>query len=73
MDIEDWRPDGGREQRMNCERWGCDSLKWFIYWMQNIPGADNGIMYNSRKLSNWRVFIGDFDYVLEHKLGLIEN
>ncbi|MDD5120859.1 MAG: hypothetical protein PHR84_06085 [Candidatus Omnitrophica bacterium] len=72
-DIEDWRPDGGREQRMNCERWGCDSLKWFIYWMQNIPGADNGIMYNNRKLNNWWVFIGDFDYALEHKLGLIEN
>jgi len=72
-DIEDWKPDGGHEQRMNCERWNCDSLKWFIYWMQNIPGADNGILYINKKLSNWWIFIGDFDYAVEHKLGLIED
>ena len=43
-DIEDWKPDGsGKKQRMNCDRWGGDSLKWFVYWMQNIPGADNGL------------------------------
>ncbi len=72
-DIEDWKPDGGQEQRMNCERWGCDSLRWFLYWMQNIPGADNGIMYKNKKLSNWWIFIGDFDYAVEHKLGLIED
>ena len=44
-DIEDWKPDGtGKKQRMNCDRWGGDSLKWFVYWMQNIPGADNGLI-----------------------------
>jgi hypothetical protein len=31
---------------MNCDRWGGDSLRWFVYWMQNIPGADNGLLYN---------------------------
>lgn len=61
-DIEDWKPDGsGQEQRMNCTRWNCDSLSWFIYWMQNLPGANNGLTYQGRTLTNWWRFIGDFD------------
>lgn len=61
-DIEDWRPDGsGQKQRMNCTRWNCDSLTWFIYWMQNLPGANNGLTYQRRPLTNWWRFIGDFD------------
>jgi hypothetical protein len=44
-DIEDWKPDGsGRKQRMNCDRWGGDSLKWFVYWMQNIPGGQRSCL-----------------------------
>lgn len=70
-DIEDWRPDGtGRRQRMNCDRWGGDSLKWFIYWMQNLPGADNGLRYNGRPLNNWWIFIGDFDNAVKSKRKL---
>ena len=61
-DIEDWRPDGtGKKQRMNCDRWGGDSLKWFVYWMQNIPGANNGLKDNGKSLTNWWTFMGDFD------------
>ena len=61
-DIEDWSPEGtGQKQRMNCTRWNCDSLTWFIYWMQNLPGADNGLSYRGRPLDNWWAFIGDFD------------
>ena len=61
-DIEDWRPDGGGQRvRINCDRWQGDSLQWFIYWMQNLPGADNGITYRGRPLNNWWRFIGDFD------------
>jgi hypothetical protein len=61
-DIEDWRPDGtGQKQRLNCTRWNCDSLTWFVYWMQNLPGANNGLTYRGRPLTNWWRFIGDFD------------
>ncbi len=70
-DIEDWRPDGtGKEQRMNCDRWNGDSLQWFVYWMQNLPGADNGLTYRNRALSNWWIFIGDFDGAMSRKLKL---
>ncbi len=73
-DIEDWRPEGGgQKQRMNCGRWNGDSLTWFIYWMQNLPGADNGLTYRGRPLTNWWTFIGDFDKAMAAKLGLIQR
>lgn len=71
-DIEDWQPDRvGRRQRINCTRWNCDSLTWFIYWMQNLPGADNGLTYRGRPLTNWWAFIGDFDAAMRARLDLV--
>ena len=71
-DIEDWNPDGtGEKQRVNCARWKCNSLQWFVYWMQNLPGADNGLTYRGRPLSNWWAFIGDFDGAMAARLGLV--
>jgi len=73
-DIEDWRPEGGgQKQRMNCTRWNGDSLTWFIYWMQNLPGADSGLTYRGRPLTNWWTFIGDFDKAMAAKLGLVQR
>ncbi|MFH0887973.1 MAG: serine hydrolase [Planctomycetota bacterium] len=70
-DIEDWKPDGsGEKQSMNCEKWQGNSLKWFIYWMQNIPGKNNGLVYNNNPLNNWWIFIGDFDNAMKNKLKL---
>jgi hypothetical protein len=71
-DIEDWKPDGtGKKQRMNCDRWGGNSLKWFVYWMQNIPGAGNGLSYKGKPLNNWWVFMGDFDSAMKRKMTLV--
>jgi hypothetical protein len=58
---------------MNCTRWKCDSLTWFIYWMQNLPGADNGLSYQGRPLTNWWTFIGDFDGAMRRNLGLVSD
>jgi hypothetical protein len=61
-DIEDWHPQGGGVKTfMNCQRWNADSLTWFIYWMQNIPGRDNGLTYFGLPLTNWWTLVGDFD------------
>ncbi|HMN31028.1 MAG TPA: hypothetical protein PKE45_22930 [Caldilineaceae bacterium] len=70
-DIEDWRPEGGRRQRLNAARWRGDSLTWFIYWMQNLPGHGNGLTYRGRPLTNWWTFIGDFDGAMQQRLGLV--
>jgi len=72
-DIEDWRPDGGGQKTpINCDRWNGDSLQWFIYWMQSLPGANNGLSFRGRPLSNWWTFIGDFDGAMRARLGLVE-
>jgi hypothetical protein len=56
---------------INCDRWQGDSLRWFIYWMQSLPGADNGLTYRGRPLTNWWSFIGDFDGAMRARLGLV--
>lgn len=71
-DIEDWTPEGiGPKQRLNCNRWNGDSLTWFVYWMQNLPGANNGLTYRGRPLTNWWRFISNFDEAMERGLKLV--
>jgi hypothetical protein len=71
-DIEDWRPEGGGKKIfINSDRWNRDSLTWFIYWMQNLPGANNGLTYRGKRLSNWWQFIGDFDAAMSQSRGLV--
>ena len=71
-DIEDWKPDGsGKKQRMNCDRWKGNSLTWFVYWMQSLPGAGSGLTYQGKPLNNWWVFIGDFDGAMQRKMTLV--
>ena len=71
-DIEDWRPDGsGRRQRINCDRWQGDSLKWFVTWMQSLPGAACGLTHEGKPLRNWWVFIGDFDRAMAQRMKLV--
>ncbi len=70
-DIEDWTPEGtGQKKHINCDRWNRDSLTWFVYWMQNLPGANNGLSYRGRPLTNWWMFIGDFDGAMSRKMDL---
>lgn len=72
-DIEDWKPDGfGKTQRMNADRWGRDGIKWRVYWMQAIPGLDNGLTYRGRKLRNWWSFVSDWDKAKREKWTLVE-
>ncbi len=73
-DIDDWKPDGtGMKTRMNCDRWGGNSLRWFVYWMQHLPGPNNGLTLEGRPLENWWVFIGDYDKAKREGLGLLRK
>ncbi|MBM4059940.1 MAG: hypothetical protein FJ265_02440 [Planctomycetes bacterium] len=61
-DIEDWHPDHpGKVQRINCERWGRDPVRWRIYWLQAIPGAGSGLTCRGKPLTNWWSFVADWD------------
>jgi hypothetical protein len=71
-DIEDWRPDGrGEKTWLNCRRWNRNSVEWFVYWMQNLPGAENALTHEGRALTNWWKFIGDFDRAMRLGTGLV--
>lgn len=72
-DIEDWRPESiGEKISINCDKWQGDSLKWFIYWMQSLPGAGNNLPYLGKKLTNWWVVIGDYDGMIQMPNALFE-
>ena len=65
-DCEDWKPDkSGQLHTFNCDKWNCDSLTFFKWWMQNVPGYRNGLYDNGKQLKNWWDFIGDFDAAME--------
>lgn len=73
-DIEDWKPEGfGARQRINCEKWNCDSLTWFVYWMRSIPGERNGLIYKGKPLTNWWAWMGDYDAAVGSKMGMVEK
>jgi hypothetical protein len=72
-DMNDWKPDGsGKKTRMNCDTWGGNSLRWFVYWMQHLPGPGNGLSFHGKKLNNWWLFIGEYDLARREGLRLTE-
>ncbi len=73
-DIEDWKPDGtGQKLPISSEKWGGNSLKWFVYWMQNLPAHENGLTCEGKNLQNWWIFIGDYDNSRKKQLGLVSS
>jgi len=69
--CEDWHPDGsGEVEQVNCYTWGDHTCpddagaSFKIWWMQNIPGRDNNLIFEERILRNWWDFSCDFDLSL---------
>jgi len=71
-DCMNWLPDGGGSKNtISCTTWGgsdCQQndyggggVAYKVWWMQSIPGLNNGLTYGGRDLKNWWSFIGDFD------------
>jgi hypothetical protein len=74
-DCEDWAPAGGVQKEVSLDTWASipyawpatgtisqlNESQWYIYWMQNIPGAGNTIPYNATRIENWWTFIGNWD------------
>jgi len=67
--CEDWHPDG-EVKDVSCHTWygatcvangGVEFKEW---WMQNIPGKTNGLLYLGNQMRDWWEFIGDFDDAL---------
>ncbi|MFH1601503.1 MAG: hypothetical protein ABIB61_00930 [Candidatus Shapirobacteria bacterium] len=76
-DCENWKPEGGAQKNLNCQTWGkyfgckscsntftdstCTEVAYYVWWMQNLPGKNNGIIYQGKEMFNFWSFIGDFD------------
>jgi hypothetical protein len=47
--------------------------QWYIYWMQNMPGYQNGISYAAGKnMTNWWYFTANWDDAVSSGMGLHE-
>ncbi|HPA46535.1 MAG TPA: hypothetical protein PLZ55_02830 [bacterium] len=45
--------------------------QFYMYWRQNIPGYQNGIVFDGNKeITNWWRFIGDWDNAIREGVGL---
>jgi|GEM_PF-4602736 len=75
-DCETWNPDGPSTTKpVNCETWqkyaynkpGCiddGGLAFSVWWMQNLPGHNNGLTFKGKALRNWWEYYSRTDVVL---------
>jgi len=75
--CEDWHPDGSGEVKdVNCQTWyggTClenGGVEFKVWWMQNIPGLNNGLSYQGKTMKNWWIFIADFDQAVSNEITL---
>ncbi|GEM_PF-4305561 len=71
-DCEDWKPDGnGKVKVVSCHTWYGEKcadnggVEFKVWWMKSIPGLNNGLEHQGKKLKNWWAFYGDFDSALK--------
>ncbi|MBI4675764.1 MAG: fibronectin type III domain-containing protein [Chloroflexi bacterium] len=72
--CETWNPDDGQTTYVNanCSQWGCTDVSFYKWFMQNIPGYENGIMFQGRKLRNWWEAMYDFNAFIDARWSLYE-
>lgn len=76
-DCLDWKPDGsGAKTQISCSTWTRGSCPddtgraYKIWWMQNLPGLQNGLKDGLRTLRNWWDLIYDLDTLLMEGGGM---
>ncbi|NTU78488.1 MAG: hypothetical protein HGA45_03655 [Chloroflexales bacterium] len=69
--CETWDPDDSKTTyiSLNCTRWGCTELGFYKWFMQNMPGRDNGITYNGKQMRNWWEAMYDFNAYVDEGRG----
>lgn len=63
FNCETWHPDESKTiySSANCDRWSCNDTGFYKWWMQNMPGFNNGIEYQGKKMRNWWEAMYDFN------------
>ena len=72
FNCETWNPDDTKTTYITagCERWGCTDVGFYKYFMQNIPGYNNGIVFNGQPMKNWWEIFYDFEAFIDHGRSL---
>lgn len=65
--CETWHPDDAQTTYVlsGCEQWHCTEMDFYTWYMQNIPGFNNGIQYRGMWMRNWWDAMADFDSFLQ--------
>ena len=72
--CETWHPDDSKTTYVisNCSQWGCTETGFYKWFMQNLPGYENGIVYNGRTMRNWWEAMYDFNAFIDAARSLYE-
>lgn len=72
--CSNWNPQNtGRQERVSCRDWNCNESDYYVWWMQRIPGDQNGLNFDGRPLRNWWTVFADFDSVVDEPSILLED
>jgi hypothetical protein len=65
--CEAWNPDDSLTTYTigNCTQWGCTDVGFYKWFMQNLPGYQNGIVYQGKQMRNWWEAMYDFDQFID--------
>lgn len=58
-----WHPDDARTEYVeaDCAQWGCTPTGFYKWYMQNMPGYNNGIVFDGRLMRNRWEAMADFN------------
>lgn len=48
-------------ETISCNNWSCTDIGYYKWWMQNMPGYENEILYQGMHVRNWWDAFYDFD------------
>lgn len=65
--CETWHPDDNQTTYVNanCTQWGCTDTGFYKWFMQNMPGYNNGIVHKSQQMRNWWDAMHDFNQFID--------
>jgi hypothetical protein len=70
--CETWHPDNSQTTYVNanCEQWGCTDVGFYKWFMQNVPGYNNGMVYQGKQMRNWWEAMRDFNRFIDEGRSL---
>ncbi len=65
--CETWNPVDSLTEYVsaNCSQWGCTDIGFYKWFMQNMPGYNNGLTYKGKAMRNWWDAMYDFEKYID--------